>query len=355
MKTKKITKQFKKMLILTGIYLVFAALVSISVISIINNSIVAHTTDSSILKSTNDTNNASTSTETKTTKDAVSGTKLTNIPEDSVNISFSNDEKYCVYLYNNEIFIKDIATDTIINKISDNASIANFILMNDRNIIIYFTIKDLSLNLRTFNIDNNTEILQKTINISSDTTIKQFDYSSLLNQIIINTESGKGGNLVSIVYRIDLLKGLHVLGIKSVINRMVFLNNTFSIYYEDKNNNLYCYPDPITGFEKKKIHLLGCDSNDDVFIQSLDNKNIVYVLKNKKIDKTINLSDPAYEEIYTNKIGVYLIYSNYILNLAGDINNKITFEKNLKFVGIGGNKIFFRDSNKNIIWENSGI
>jgi hypothetical protein len=27
----------------------------------------------------------------------------------------------------------------------------------------------------------------------------------------------------------------------------------------------------------------------------------------------------------------------------------------LKFVGIGGNKIFFRDSNKNIIWENSGI
>lgn len=60
MKTKKITKQFKKMLILTGIYLVFAALVSISVISIINNSIVAHTTDSSILKSTNDTNNAST-------------------------------------------------------------------------------------------------------------------------------------------------------------------------------------------------------------------------------------------------------------------------------------------------------
>ncbi|MCX6346803.1 MAG: hypothetical protein NTZ89_02525 [Actinobacteria bacterium] len=123
--------------------------------------------------------------------------------------------------------------------------------MNDRNIIIYFTIKDLSLNLRTFNIDNNTEILQKTINISSDTTIKQFDYSSLLNQIIINTESGKGGNLVSIVYRIDLLKGLHVLGIKSVINRMVFLNNTFSIYYEDKNNNLYCYPDPITGCIKK--------------------------------------------------------------------------------------------------------
>ncbi|MHB1376967.1 MAG: hypothetical protein ACYCXB_06015 [Candidatus Humimicrobiaceae bacterium] len=150
--------------------------------------------------------------------------------------------------------------------------------MNDRNIIIYFTIKDLSLNLRTFNIDNNTEILQKTINISSDTIVKQFDYSNLLNQIIINTESGKGGSLVSIVYRIDLLKGLHILGIKSVINKMVFLNDTFNIYYEDKNNNLYCYPDPITGFEKKKIHLLGCDSNDGVFIQLLDNKNIVYAL-----------------------------------------------------------------------------
>ncbi|MHB1382693.1 MAG: hypothetical protein ACYCXJ_10810, partial [Thermoleophilia bacterium] len=71
MKTKKIPKQFKKMLILTGIYLVFAAIISIFIISIINNSIVVHTTDSSILKSANDTNNASTSTEIKTTKDAV--------------------------------------------------------------------------------------------------------------------------------------------------------------------------------------------------------------------------------------------------------------------------------------------
>jgi len=51
------------------------------------------------------------------------------LPEDTVNISFSSDEKYCVYLYNNEIFIKDIAADTITNKISDNTHITNFIIM----------------------------------------------------------------------------------------------------------------------------------------------------------------------------------------------------------------------------------
>ena len=77
-----------------------------------------------------------------------------------------------MYLYNNSIYIKDINADKTINRISDNAIMANFTLMNDRNRIIYFTIKDTSLNINTFDIENNVGTFQKTINIPAGAIIK---------------------------------------------------------------------------------------------------------------------------------------------------------------------------------------
>jgi hypothetical protein len=359
MKIIKTNSKAKKLLILTGIYLVSAAIISISVIAFLNNSIAVPTsvnsdTASKAVNASNEAGKTEASVKPHST-DNVTGNKLTDIPLNAENISFSYDEKYCVYLYNGEIYIKDIAKNTTVNTISDSLAINKFILMNDRNIIIYFTTKDTSLNLKTFNIDSNAETLQKTVDIPIGTTIKYVDYSSMLNQVLINIKSGKDGKFTYEIYRINLMKKIYKLGILTLINNMILLNNSYVLYYEDNNNNLFCYPTAIAGFNNKKVNLLGSDLNDNIFVQSLDNKNTIYILKNEKIDKTLNLDDPLYLETYSNNIGVYLIYSNYILNLTGDISKKIPFDKNLKFVGVGGNKIFFRDSGNNIIWENSNI
>ncbi|MCX6383835.1 MAG: hypothetical protein NTV16_05025 [Actinobacteria bacterium] len=348
-------KQFKKIVLLTGTYAIFAAIISFSVIFIINNSIVTHTDDVSNIKSAAESSYITTSSVNSVDTKYMSGSKLTNVPVDAINISFSYDGKYCAYIYNNAIYIKDIALDTTINKISDSDDINNFILMNNQNIVIYFTTKDTFLNVKTFNIESNITTLQKTINIQKGTAVKQVDYSSLTNLILINTESGNGSSLVNRIYRVNIMKRLAILEINTITNNMILLNNTFTLYYEDYNNNLYCYPKPIEGFNKKKIRLLGCDLNDNVFVQSLDKKGTIYVLKNQKIEKTISLNDPLYKEIYANKIGVYLVYSNYLINLADDTNKKIPLDKDLKFIGIGGDKIYFRDSNDNIIAKNNDI
>jgi hypothetical protein len=358
MKIIKTNNRIKKLLILTGIYLVSAAVIPISIIAFLNNSIVipASANSDTVFKGVNTSNEVTTTAsgiKTQTAENAPG--KITDVPQSALNISFSFDEKYCVYLYNGEIYIKDVAKDNTVNTISDSLEIKKFILMDDRNIIIYFTIKDTSLNLKTFNIDSNFNSLQKTMDIPKDASIKYVDYSSMLNQVLVNIQNGKDGKISSEIYRINLMKKVFALGISKLINNMVFLNNSYAVYYEDNNNNLYSYPTAIAGFSNKKIKLLGCDLNDNVYVQSLDSKNTVYVLKNEKIDKTINLDNPAYEEAYSDKLGIYLIYSNYIINLAGDISKKMPFVKDLKFAGTGGNKIFFRDLNGNIIWVNSNI
>ncbi|MCL4377637.1 MAG: hypothetical protein M1409_04535 [Actinobacteria bacterium] len=227
--------------------------------------------------------------------------------------------------------------------------------MNDRDIIIYFTLKGASLNVKSYDIVNNIETLQKTINITAGTTIKHIDYSSLTNLIFFNIEGSNGSSLINTLYYLNIMKRVKTINLKNTINNMVLLNNTFTLYYEDYNNNLFCYPQPIEGFNKKKIRLLGCDSNDNIYVQSLDKKSTAYVLKNEKIEKIISLNDPLYEEIYADKIGVYLVYGNYLINLADDTNKKIPLDKDLKFIGISGAKIYFRDSNDNIISRDNPI
>ncbi|MCL4377646.1 MAG: hypothetical protein M1409_04580 [Actinobacteria bacterium] len=370
MKAIKKNKKFIKILILTGIYAILSVVISTLVIYHINNSIITNTDDSPINnsgttqteivsneKSTIESNNTpitidnSATTESADTNNTLK-IKLTNIPWNAINISFSYDGKYCAYLCDNKIYIKDIASNTTIKEIIDDAPVTNFILINDRDQIIYFTLRGTTLNVKTYDISSNTETLQKTIKIPEDATIKHIDYSALTNLVFLNVENGSGSSLKSALYYLNIMKRLKTVQLKTIINNMVLLNNAFTLYYEDYDNILYCYPQPIKsieGLDFKKTRLLGCDSTDNVFIQSLNNRHNIYILKNGSIDNIINLNDLAYNEFYADKIGVYVIYSNYIINLAGDINKKMLLDRNLLFVGAGGDKMYFRDSDGNII------
>ncbi|MCL4377638.1 MAG: hypothetical protein M1409_04540 [Actinobacteria bacterium] len=84
----KSQKQFKKIVLLTGIYAIFAAIISFSVIFIINNSIVMHADDVANIKSVTESSNATASSVNSADTKNMSGGKLTNVPYDAINISF---------------------------------------------------------------------------------------------------------------------------------------------------------------------------------------------------------------------------------------------------------------------------
>jgi hypothetical protein len=82
----KSRKQFKKLLILTGIYAIFAAIISFSVIFIINNSIVTHTGDISNIKSVTESSNVTES------NNIITSQKTMNIQKDATvkQVDYSN-------------------------------------------------------------------------------------------------------------------------------------------------------------------------------------------------------------------------------------------------------------------------
>jgi hypothetical protein len=374
MKSNKLNKnkKFKRILMLTGVYAVLSAIISFFVIYYVNNlsivninNIIKKNTNNSIeqnnksnISVNKSNNNSGNLTLDNTNLPQFSKLNISEIPINAINLSFSYDGQFCVFLYNNDIYIKNINSNVLIKKISKSAPITNFILMNDRNIIIFFTLKNNLLEVRTYDISNDNENLQKTIQVPSNSKIKNIDYSALTNLIFFDLESGIGSSLKDTLYYLNIMKKLKTIQLQTTINNMVLLNKTFNLYYENNQNILCSYPTPlkeIKGVNIKQIHLIGCDESDNLYIQSLEDKHIIYILKNENLYNVKNLNDLNYIKFYVNKIGVYVVYKDYLINLVNDINKKFYFDRNLNFISISGNKIYFKDQNYNIYCANLDI
>ncbi len=277
---------------------------------------------------------------------AITQTVITGVPKDAQHISFSYDDKYCTYLYESKIYIKDIAQDKEIKTISD-TGITWAQLMYDRNNILYFTQSSSAIVLKTYTIDNDVSNKQLSIKITSGTKIKDVDYSNATNLIYINLETKKSGTTTNTIYSINIMKELTKVSSSSIVDNMVLLNNTGSLYYEDGDNNLYNRVKKVVDLDTG--HLIGCDSEDRVYVQSIDDKSSISVLSGSKTDKVLTLPDTDYISFYSDKSNVFAIYNDYIINLSGDMSARFTYDSSLTFLGLGGSNVYFRDTEGNII------
>ncbi|WP_298836093.1 hypothetical protein [Clostridium sp.] len=333
-------KKLKRALItLTLIYAVIIFIFCFGVISHLNGSIV---TDSASQGSVPNT---------RTTSSEIKNLSINNVPIGAKNISFSYDDKYCTYLYNSEIYIKKIASDKLVKKIHEQLGINKLMLMGNSNIIMYFITLNGRIKLKTYNIESGLMTIQKSFIIPKNSTIKSVDYSSATNLIFVNMERGIGNNKKDNIYYINIMKNVKQIIPGHLVNNMLLSNNSLALYFEDGNNNLYCHSKLISGV--KRAHIIGCDANDNVYARSLDDKGKIYVVNNNKLITTQRLNDLNFIRFYTNKSDVYVIYKNHIINLTSKA--KLNYRNNLRFMGMSGLNVYFRDNNNNIIAMNRTI
>lgn len=332
-KLKAKNKLKRSIIFLTFIYAFFIFIFCFAVIWHLDASIVIH----------NDLQGNSIN-----TRDASRGALnfiINNVPSGAGDISFSYDDKYCTYLYKSEIYIKEIGSNKLVRRISEKSGIKKSLLMGNRNIIMYFSISNGRLKLKTYNIESGLITEQKSFAIPENSSIKSVDYSSATNLIFINLEKGSGNNKIGSIYYLNIMKNVKRIYPGHTVNNMLLASNSLSLYFEDEKNNLYCHSKLISGV--RRAHIIGIDVNDNVYARSLNDKSIIYVVNNNNLIKTLRLNDLNFVGFYSNKNDVYIIYRNYILNLTS--NAKLTFNKDLRFIGMGGLNAYFKDSNDNIV------
>lgn len=340
---KKInTHQLKKILLLTLIYAMMTFIVMFFVINAINSGIVLHPT--ALASATP----APPAIQPSVTPPAVTASKysdflLTSLPSDAENITFSDDGQYCVALYGGKIEVADIKTDKLIHTISDIVPVTSYILLHHQNILIYFLMDTAKgqLLVKTYNISSEIETTQKTIAVSADSRLKQVDYSSSMSLVFFNIETGGGKYPIDTVYYLNANKALNTMKTNGVINEMTPLNKTMNLNYESGNHFLFSNAEPVADLKNISITLLGCDGDDNVYVQTNNIKARVYVLNNDKVLKTIELDDVSPYKAVSDKSGVYLVYGDHIIKLSGDAAVRLDFDQDLKFLGLAGGRVYF--------------
>jgi hypothetical protein len=95
------------------------------------------------------------------------------------------------------------------------------------------------------------------------------------------------------------------------------LQKVDKVYYEDEDYNIYSSSSYWSMF-RIDVEMIGIDQNDYLYFIDKDTYSTVYVVSNSNIIDTIKLNDTGVVKTYTNNIGVYIVYKNYVINVASE-------------------------------------
>lgn len=279
--------------------------------------------------------------------------KISGIPADASDIAFSFDGKYCTYIFDGKLSILDTGKNKTIQTISEASDITNAMLMCNRNILIYLTIGNLSsandiLSVYTYNIDTGITVKQKSFNVPKNTGISNLGYSTATSTVYFVARNLSDPNSGDTLYYLDIMKSLHSQPLGFCVNHIVMLNKSVKFYYEDPNNILFSRLKAVNGIDNK-IKLLGCDKNDTVYMQSLDNQDNLLQMDSSGNIQTIKLQDKNFNSVFYDQNEVYLVYGNYLTDISSDPQKKMQFDPRLHFLGACGDKVYFRDPGGDII------
>ncbi len=274
------------------------------------------------------------------------GVKTINISKNAKDIQYSYDNKYYTYLFDSKIYIGSLESGEIIDTIEESNPICYFDLLYDKNLILYFTKTNngtsATLKLTTYDIGTKRKIEYNTFTVKNFSKIKNMDMSPVINMIYINVEQKTGNSTNNIIYKINLFNTMSQIKSGLIVDRMIMLQQTDRVYYEDSNSNIY-YSNSKLGIFKEKVNMIGIDTEDILYFISQDNSK-VYKVKNNKITDTIELKDKDVKSTYYNNERVFVIYSDYVIEVSSDkpLESIGKIPNNVSFEAIKSDKMYVR-------------
>lgn len=274
------------------------------------------------------------------------GVKTINISKNAKDIQYSYDNKYYTYLFDSKVYIGSLESGEIIDTIEEDKPICYFDLLYDKNLILYFTKTDngtsATLKLTTYDIGTKRKIEYNTFTVKNFSKIKNMDMSPVINMIYINVEQKTGNSTNNIIYKINLFNTMSQIKSGLIVDRMIMLQQTDRVYYEDSNSNIY-YSNLKLGIFKEKVNMIGIDTDDVLYFIAQDNSK-VYKVKDNKITDTIELKDKDVKSTYYNNERVFIIYSDYVIEVSSDspLENVGKIPSDVTFEAIKSDKMYVR-------------
>ena len=276
------------------------------------------------------------------------------IEDGATSFQYAFNNKYYTYLKDSKVYINTTADAKNVDILEETNPICYYNLLYDKNLILYFTeekgANSSKLQLKTYEITTKKKMEYNVFTVNNFSAIKDMNMSPIINMIYINVETKTKTLTNNIIYKVNLFNSMTQVKSGIIVDKMVMLQHTDKIYYEDNKSNIYLGNGMINLF-KEKVDMLGVDYDDNLYFLSKENKDKVYKVTNNKIAKTITLSDKDVVKSYYNNEGVFLVYPTYVINVAGEDPYKRIgrVSKYVDFQAIKSDIMYLKTNDNNII------
>jgi hypothetical protein len=333
----------KKFLIYFAIYFMIGTILTVGVLAFAENYIYNLNNSTDIDGVPNNQNNNGNGTTSKIS-----------VPDGAKNVEFSFDNKYYTYLLDNEIYINNVKDGSNVDKITEKLPICYYKLLHDKNRIMYFmedkNTNSSYLHLMTYEISSKKKSEYNKLNVSNFSKVVDIYSSPVINIMYFDVETKVGNTTKNNIYRIDLFNNLSKYLTTNTFENAYMLQTKDKIYYQDSNENVYSSAGQVSLFNEK-VKLLGIDGEDNIYFYGQKTKDTVYKVTNNKIVQKIKLDDNAVIDSYCNYEKVYLIYSDYVIDVSSSTPNKKVgrLSEYVDLVAIKGDSIYIRVPNGSIV------
>ena len=333
---------WRKWLVLTAAYAVVAFLGTLAVVAYLDSTTVVHPGNPT-------PTGGATATSAPTPTPTPVPNRLVGIPTDAEDIVFSFEGTYCSYRSNGSVTIKEVATDRLVQTLTESTPIVKSGFMKKRNIVLYFTLADNTLTARTLNLDSGLHATQYTGGFPSGSILRDVDSSSSVNLVFLHFERTVGSKRTDTLTYINVMKLIKPFYSGGAVEHMLLLNDAFSVYYEDSNHILHLGSGTLSAVGKSS--LIGCDAADSVYVQALDATDTIRRISGSKVAESFSFDSTGFLRFYTDKDVVYAVYADHLVDLSGDRTTVIPYDSARGFLGLGGDLIFFRNATGDIVGE----
>lgn len=307
------------------------------------------------------------------------------VPDDAKNVHLTDDRKYLSYISNGMLYVDDVEKKTTVKEIKDiitaqkreligqeaiykeesdkpvyidvysplktvdsEAQVIYSHCLSDRNRILFFSYDGEWLAVKTYDMQRDDLVQHNTFQIRGLKSIDNVCFSVFTNVIYFNVEIESKGKTTHAVYRVNIMKQGNLFIKESNIKNMALLNHEDTLIYQNGNDRIIIDGSSFKYEDYKTFNLLGVDAEDRLYLQILDKPEEVLVLKDKKLDYRITLSNPNYVKSLNKDNHVYLLYEDSVVDLTASTSHQL--EPGATFENINLADLIFKDvSNKVVI------
>jgi len=264
---------------------------------------------------------------------------LRGVPASAQFLRVSFDDSYYTYLDGGVVRIFKVSTGTQVHQITAAHPITYSLLLDDADLLVYFSQHGTSIDTKTYNIATGKSLAYRPLTVPAGSTIVKVNYAVNTNLVYVITRSPQGTDTVS---RIDIMNVVTARTLSVAVANFIPSATSLNLYYQSTRFQLFYNYAPAKVMAGKRVELIGRGAGDEFYLLSRSTPNQVDVVSRTKGKVVRTFSIPAgATSFYSDQSTIYAVYADRLVDLTAQPFTSVEFQTPGRFVAVVAKTLYF--------------